>query len=43
MAFGANGMADKQIARDRLLSLEIRVSDFFLYVNLVSMKYEILY
>ena len=38
MAFGANGMADQRIARDRLLSLEIRVRDFFLYVNPVSMK-----
>ena len=39
MAFGANRMADKRIARDRLLSLEISLSGFFLYVNPVSMKY----
>ena len=38
MAFGANGMADKQIARDRLLSLEIKLSDFFLYLKPVSIK-----
>ena len=38
MAFGANEIADKRIARDRLLSLEIRLSDIFLYVNLVPIK-----